>query len=295
MPGLKRLCNVIGLALVWRRAIRRGQRLTTSPEWKRARSIPMGDKGRLRIVTVVGVAGVVAGAAFPPWHWTFRQMSGSCGYSFIAISPEDTRGCSIDAMRLLLEWVGIGGLVAIAFMLRRGRGTAPPGADAGTGPKPTPPPTPSAAPPVGDDFVAAVEAVGRLTPETYFPTRPAAPMIPPAPPTAARPPGVQPRIFSGKPGALSAMDRARAWNAALISVEQERRAREGRISAHCHRRLSEAYAADSATAHPTAFPTPFSPIDQICWTLRRLEALPARDQVDEAGMTMLRDWIGRRE
>jgi hypothetical protein len=76
--------------------------------------MPAEQRGRPAAITMSGIALAVAAAAFPPWHWTFRQMSGSCGYSFIGISPEDNRGCSIDIVRLLLEWAAIGGLVAIA-------------------------------------------------------------------------------------------------------------------------------------------------------------------------------------
>ena len=159
--------------------------------------MPADQRSRVFGITISGIALAVAVATFPPWHWNFRQTSSTCGYSFIWATPTDWHGCSIDIVRLLVEWAAIGGLLTIAIMLNR--------------------------------FWNGPTMNGSLTPLSAQP--PAEGQSPtPSPPSPAMLPqenrsGAQPPISLRGHAGLSLADRQRAYNQALILNEQDRRAR----------------------------------------------------------------------
>ena len=76
--------------------------------------------GKQRIAIAAGLAIAIMLALVPPWHFTFRGMDESCGYSFIALAVKyfDTdRGCSIDVGRLFIEWGAVAGATALYVIL----------------------------------------------------------------------------------------------------------------------------------------------------------------------------------
>jgi hypothetical protein len=79
-----------------------------------------GMDGKQRIAIAAGLAIAIMLALVPPWHFTFRGMDESCGYSFIALAVKyfDTdRGCSIDVGRLFIEWGAVAGATALYVIL----------------------------------------------------------------------------------------------------------------------------------------------------------------------------------
>ena len=79
-----------------------------------------GMSNEQRIAVAIGLAVAILLAIVPPWHFTFRGIDESCGYSFIAVAVTLTgdRGCSIDVGRLLIEWGAVAGATALYAIIR---------------------------------------------------------------------------------------------------------------------------------------------------------------------------------
>lgn len=71
-----------------------------------------------QLVLLISLVAVGLVAAFPPWHLITSRFTIGCGYSFIAIAPQNGR-CVIDLLRLVLQWAVVGCVGAIFYFLRK--------------------------------------------------------------------------------------------------------------------------------------------------------------------------------